>query len=75
MCRTWGKLEERLGGKLGGRRGEDWMRDVGKIGETWGEKLEKTWGSLEKRRGEDWRERGGEYWRKVFEKRLAIVFY
>ena len=50
MCRTWGKLEERLGGKLGGRRGEDW-REVGKDVEKIGETLEKTWGRLEREVG------------------------
>ena len=45
---------------------ESWGEDVGKIGERWG----KTWSNVGKIG-----ERDGECWRKVFEKRLAIVFY
>jgi len=66
--KSWGKDVGKIGEKWG-RCGEVWRNvgrkvgeDVGKIGERWG----KTWGELE---------RDGECWRKVFEKRLAIVFY
>ena len=54
---------------------KSWGKDVGKIGEDVGKfgedvgKIEERWGKCEKIG-----ERGGECWRKVFEKRLAIVF-
>jgi len=63
----WGRLE-----KGWRRRGEDCRevgKDVEKIGEDVG-KIGERWENVEKIGV-----RGGECWRKVFEKRLAIVIY
>ena len=49
-------------GKFGEYVGRKVGEDVGKIGED----VEKMWGRLE---------RGGENVEKIFERRLAIVFY
>ena len=59
VCRTWGKLEERLGEKTWGKleRGGEICRKVRRV--------------FVGRRGE----RGGKICRKVFEERLAIDRY